>query len=84
MIGTWASASSPRIDLDQLEPADVRQLDVGNDQVGRETTGGFKRVAAVGHRLGLMAMGGEQIAEQLDVQRIVLDDENLRQFVCLS
>ena len=35
--------------------------------------------AAVGHALGLMAMRREQVAEQLDVERIVFDNEDLGQ-----
>ena len=65
---------------DQVEPADVRQLDVGDHQVGREAARRVERVAAVGHRLGLVAVRREQVAEQLDVERIVLDDQDLGQF----
>ena len=42
-----------------------------------------ERVAAVGHRLGLVAVRGEQVAEQLDVEGIVLDDQDLGQFCFL-
>ena len=36
-----------------------------------------QRLAAVGHPLGLVAVGRQQVAEQLDVQRIVFDNQDL-------
>ena len=64
---------------DELHPADVRQLDVGDHQVGVEVAGRGERLAAVGHRLRLMAVRCKKIAEQLDVERVVLDNQDLGQ-----
>ena len=58
----------------------MRQLDVGDHQVRRKTAGDVERVPAVGHRLRLMPVRRQKVAEQLDVQRIVLDDQDLGQF----
>jgi hypothetical protein len=55
----------------------MRQLDVGDDQIGSEVARRTKRLAPVGHRFRLVAMGGEQVAEQLDVERVVLDNQDL-------
>src|SRR4051794_30979298 len=62
----------------------MRQLDVGDDQVRLEALCLIERITAVGHRLGLVAMRREQVAEQLDVQRIVLDDQDLGQSLPLA
>ena len=50
---------------DEIETADVRQLDIGDHQVGREIPGGVERIAAVGHRLGLVPMRGKETMERL-------------------
>ena len=60
------------------------QLDVGDHQVWIEGSCRIKRVAAVGNRLGLMAVRREQVAEQLDVEGIVLDDQYLGQFASFT
>ncbi len=39
---------------------------------------GVERLAAVGHRLRLVAVRSEKVAEQLDVEGVVLDDQDLR------
>jgi hypothetical protein len=54
----------------------VRHLDVHDDQVGREGAGAVDRLAAVAHRLGLIAMGAQQVAEQLQIEFVVLDNED--------
>ncbi len=59
------------------------QLDVGNHQIGLEIARRVERVAAVGDRFGLMAMRREQVAKQLDVEGIVLDDQDLGQDISL-
>ena len=64
---------------DQVEAADVRQLDVSDHQVRFEIPRCIERVAAVRHRFGLVAVRCQQVAEQLDVEGIVLDDQDLRQ-----
>ena len=63
----------------QFKSADMRQLDVGDDEVGAEVARGVEREPAVGHALGFMPMRREQVAEQLDVERIVFDNEDLGQ-----
>ena len=65
--------------LDQFQSADMGQLDVRDHQVRSEIPGGVQRQPAVGHRLRLMAMRREQIAEQLDVEGVVLDNQDLGQ-----
>ena len=55
----------------------MRLLNIGDDQVGGEAARGVERVAAVGDRAGVVTVGHQQIAEQLDVERIVLDNEYL-------
>ena len=84
MIGTVAQLLVGAQQADQLEPADMRQLDVGDHQVGREGPRAVERQAAVGHRLRLVAVRREQVAEQLDVERIVLDDQDLGQTILPS
>ncbi len=71
--------SSARIRLDQFQAADVGQLDVRNHQVRSEIARGVQRQPAVRDRLRLMAMRCEQIAEQLDVEGVVLDNQDLGQ-----
>ena len=34
------------------------------------------RLAAVAHRLGLIAMGAQQVAEQLQIELVVLDNQD--------
>ena len=63
--------------LHQFDPRYMRQLNIGDDQVGREAARRRERVAAVGHRLCVMAVRLQQVAEQLDVERIVLDNQDL-------
>ena len=68
---------------DQVEPADMRQLDVGDDKIGTKAVRGVQRLAAVGDRFRLVAVRREQVAEQLDVEGIVLDDQDLGQAIPL-
>jgi hypothetical protein len=62
--------------LDQLEPADMRHLDVHHDQIGQERPRAVHRLAAVAHRLGGIAMRPQQIAKQLQIEFVVLDNED--------
>ena len=57
----------------------MRKLNVGNYQVRDELAGSIQRQPAVGHRLGLVAVRREKIAEQLDVEGVVLDNQDLGQ-----
>ena len=79
MIGTSLALLVGADQLHQLQPADMRQLDIGDDQVGTEAPRRVQRQAAVGHRLRLVAVRREQVAEQLDVEGIVLDNQDLGQ-----
>jgi len=63
--------------LDQFEPTDVGQLDIHDDQVRIGMPGTVERVGAILNRLRLIAMGPQKIAEQLEVELIVLDNEHL-------
>jgi len=67
--------------LHQLDAGDKGQLDIGNDQIGLEGARRLQCVAAVGHRLGFVAMRRQQVAEQLDVEGIVLDNQDLGQAI---
>ena len=62
--------------LDQLEPADVRHLDVHDDEVRRKAAGPLHRLTAVAHRIGLVAVSPEQVAEQLQIELVVLDNHD--------
>jgi len=62
----------------------MRQLDIGDHQVGGKVARRVEREAAVGNRLRFMPVRGEKVAEQLDVQRIVLDDQDLGQLASFS
>ncbi len=79
MIGTSRQLVVGPDHPDQVQSRDVRQLDVGDDEIGVEVVRGVERLAAVGHRFRLVAVRREQVAEQLDVEGIVLDDQDLRQ-----
>jgi len=65
---------------DKIQAADMRQLDVSDHQIRLELPSRIERIAAVRHRFRLMAMRREKVAEQLDVEGIVLDDQDLGQF----
>jgi hypothetical protein len=54
----------------------VRHLDVHDDEVGGEGAGGGDRLAAVANRLGLLGMRPQQVAEQLQVELVVLDNHD--------
>ena len=51
-------------------------LDIHDDEVGRKAPRGLDRLAAVAHRLGFIGVGAQKIAEQLQVQFVVLDNED--------
>src|SRR3546814_5335811 len=51
--------------LDELQPADMRHLDIHDDEIGLEIAGLFHGVAAVPYRLRLIAVGPKQVAEEL-------------------
>ena len=77
MIGIRAKRRVRLHRRDDLQPGDVRQLDVHHDHVGRERTRAIQRVAAVAHRLHLVAVHLQQVAEQLQIEFVVLDNEHL-------
>ena len=52
----------------------MRHLDVHHHQIGREGAGALQRLAAVAHRLGLVAVRAQQVAEQLQIELVVLDN----------
>ncbi len=54
----------------------MRELDIGDDEIGTEFPSLVEREPPIGDRPRLMAMRGEEVAEQFDVQRIVLDDQD--------
>ena len=60
--------------LDQFEAADMRQLDIGDDQIRREGARPFDRVATIGHRFGLKVVRAQQIAEKFQIEFVVLDN----------
>ena len=57
----------------------MRQLDIGDDQVRNELLGRVESQAAVGHGLRFVAVRCEKVAEQLDVEGVVLDNQDLGQ-----
>ena len=79
MIGTSRKLSSARISSISSSP-----LTWGSWMSVITRSGSKARAASSATRLsvtafGLMPMRGEQVAEQLDVQRIVLDNQDLGQ-----
>ena len=85
---SYGSGINLHYDLDNLLAQARRWVDAGFDAVkmkvgSPDLARDVERVAAVGHRLGLVAVRSEEVAEQLDVQRIVLDDQDLRQIPSL-
>ena len=84
MIGTLASCSSLRIMRIRSSPLTCGSWMSVITRSGAKLARRVERVAAVGHRLGLMAVRREQVAEQLDVEGIVLDDQDLGQFASSS
>ena len=54
----------------------MRHLDVHDDQIGREGAGALDRLAAVAHRLGLVGVRPQQVAEQLQIELVVLDNQD--------
>ena len=60
----------------QFHPVDMGQLDIGDHEIGAEVARGVQRLAAVGDRARVVAVRVEEVAEQLDVQRIVLDNHD--------
>ena len=54
----------------------MRKLNVHDDEIGFEATCVPDCLATVAHRLGLVAMRAEQVAEQPQVQFVVLDNQH--------
>jgi hypothetical protein len=72
-------SSEQRIGLhhaNQLDAADVRQLDVHDHELRQEDADGVERLARVTDRPDLGAMRFEQIAEEPEVQLIILDNQD--------
>ena len=76
MIGVGAQLGVGLDLLDQLEPRNVRHLDVHDDEVGGEAARGLDRLAAVAHRLDRIVMRAQQVAEQLQIELVVLDNQD--------
>ena len=83
MIGVFDELSSSRISRISSSPLTCGSWMSVMTRSG-EAARRVQRIAAVGHRLGLMAVRREQVAEQLDVEGIVLDDQDLRHSPSLS
>ena len=54
----------------------MRHLDVHDDEIGREGAGARHRLAAVAHPFRLIGMGAQQVAEQLQIEFVVLDNQD--------
>ena len=54
----------------------MRHLDVHDDEIGREGAGALQRLAAVADRLGFVAVRAQQVAEQLQIEFVVLDNQD--------
>jgi hypothetical protein len=65
--------AQPLADLDAIEP---RHHDVEQDQVGKLIARGDQRLLAVGCGDDLVALAGEPGLDDLDVGRVVVDDED--------
>src|SRR4051812_49017198 len=68
-----------RIVLDparHLEPGDLRQLDVHQDQVGAKFSHEIERLEAVAGARGLVAMRLQEIAKELHIELVVLHDQD--------
>jgi hypothetical protein len=62
--------------LDQFQARNVGQLDVHDHEVGDEQAGPLDRLAPVGDGLDGEAVGLQQVAEQLAIEVVVLDNQN--------
>src|ERR1700712_2426275 len=68
-----------RIVLDparHLEPGDLRQLDIHQDQVGTQLADQIERLEAVAGARSLVAMGFQEIAKELHIELVVLHDQD--------
>ena len=54
----------------------MRHLDVHDDEIGREGAGAVDRLAAVADRLRFVAVRAQQVAEQLQIELVVLDNQD--------
>lgn len=54
----------------------MRHLDVHDDQVGPERAGALHRLATVTYGLDDMLMRAQQVAEQFEIEFVVLDNEH--------
>src|SRR3546814_11188198 len=62
--------------LDELQPADMRHLDIHDDEIGLEIAGLFHGVAAVHYRLRLIDVGTKKVAAELQIELAVFDNED--------
>ena len=63
--------------LDQLEPADMCGIWMSmTTRSGAKARARSTRLAAVAHRLGFIAVRAQQVAEQLQIEFVVLDNED--------
>ena len=61
---------------DEVEAADMGQVDIGDDQVGQERARLSQHVAPVAQRQHVMAVGAQQIAKKFEIKFVVLDNEH--------
>ncbi len=54
----------------------MRHLDIHDDEIGTEGARALDRLTAVPNGLRLIAMGAKQIAEELQIEFVVLDNED--------
>ena len=62
----------------------MRQLNIRDHQVRLERARGIERQPAVADGMRFMAVRRENVAEQLDVEGVVLDDQDLGQLASLT
>src|SRR3546814_12483344 len=54
----------------------MRELDIHDDKFGRKITGALENFAAIANGFRCMPVGTQQIAEKLQIEFVILDNEN--------
>ncbi len=54
----------------------MRHLNVHDDEIRREIPCACDRLTPIAHRLDFIAVGTQQVAEQLQVELVVLDNQD--------
>jgi hypothetical protein len=62
--------------LDQVQPGNVGQLDVHDDEIGDKIARTSQSLATVGHRFDCVTLAFQDVAEQFAVEIVVLDNED--------